>query len=371
MVIFEPPEPPDFGFDLTGLRHDGGWGQALYSCPQNPVWHAEGDVGTHTEMVCTELVADPRFRALDPHGRQVLWLAALLHDVAKPRTTRIVDGVVRQPGHSRSGARLARRLLWEAGIDVEVREAVCALIAHHQLPFWLVDEDGARGRVIRLSQVLRCDWLQILAHADAAGRECADRARIIEQTELFGLFCAELQCLSKPWPFATDAARVRCGLDANRDPLAPGDPFPAFEVVVMSGLPASGKSTWLAENRPELPIVSLDRLRQSMSIAPGEPQGRVVQAAREAARVHLRARRPFAWDATNLRVDRRRWLVKLAVDYGAGVRLVACETTSFSMRERNASRDEPVPRRVIEKMIDGWEAPTRLESHALVIAQSE
>ncbi|MEM6928204.1 MAG: HD domain-containing protein, partial [Myxococcota bacterium] len=178
-AFLDPPGEPDFGVDLSALR-DVPWGAALYDCPQNPVWHAEGDVGIHTEMVCEALVADPAYRDEPPEGRRVLWLAALLHDVAKPRTTRIEDGVVRQPGHSRVGARMARRMLWESGVDVGVREAVCGLIAHHQWPFFLVDQDEARGRAIRLSQVVRCDWLQILARADAVGRACDDQACLVD-----------------------------------------------------------------------------------------------------------------------------------------------------------------------------------------------
>ncbi|MEM6930631.1 MAG: AAA family ATPase, partial [Myxococcota bacterium] len=91
----------------------------------------------------------------------------------------------------------------------------------------------------------------------------------------------------------------------------------------------------------------------------------------EAAREHLRARRPFAWDATNLRADRRRFLVQLAIDYGAGVHVVACETTPAALAKRNGARAHPVPRAAIARMLDGWEAPTRLEAHQLDIVVSE
>ena len=31
------------------------WARHMAACPQDPHWHAEGDVWTHTRMVCAEL----------------------------------------------------------------------------------------------------------------------------------------------------------------------------------------------------------------------------------------------------------------------------------------------------------------------------
>ena len=55
---------------------------------QSPRWHAEGDVWTHTKMVCESLVAMPEYRELLLSQRRVLFLAALLHDVGKTVATR-------------------------------------------------------------------------------------------------------------------------------------------------------------------------------------------------------------------------------------------------------------------------------------------
>ena len=50
--------------------------------PQDPRYHAEGDVWTHTTMVLDELVAMPDYRAASRADRELLFLAALLHDVS-------------------------------------------------------------------------------------------------------------------------------------------------------------------------------------------------------------------------------------------------------------------------------------------------
>ena len=60
---------------------------ALSSTPQDPIHHAEGDVLTHTKMVCAELLALPEYTQADLERRFVLFFAALLHDIAKPSCT--------------------------------------------------------------------------------------------------------------------------------------------------------------------------------------------------------------------------------------------------------------------------------------------
>ena len=53
--------------------------QRMKSTPQNPVYHGEGDVYLHTQMVCRELIALPEFPLLPVRQQQALFLAALLN----------------------------------------------------------------------------------------------------------------------------------------------------------------------------------------------------------------------------------------------------------------------------------------------------
>ena len=56
--------------------------------PQDPEWHAEGDVFTHTKMVCEALLQLPEFQVLDEQEQHILFAAAMLHDVEKRSTTK-------------------------------------------------------------------------------------------------------------------------------------------------------------------------------------------------------------------------------------------------------------------------------------------
>ena len=98
----------------------------LGDTPQEPRWHGEGDVLTHTRLVLEALEAAPEFWALDVERRAALWLAALLHDVGKAACTRLEGGAWTSPHHGQAGARLVRALLWrEYGLAGEARGRGC------------------------------------------------------------------------------------------------------------------------------------------------------------------------------------------------------------------------------------------------------
>ena len=87
------------------------WIEPMRQTPQDPVWHGEGDVWTHTRMVCESLVASDDWKTCNPQERFVLFMAALLHDVGKPRCTKTEKERIVAPHHARHGANFTRRFL--------------------------------------------------------------------------------------------------------------------------------------------------------------------------------------------------------------------------------------------------------------------
>ncbi len=76
----------------------------MAATPQDPVHHAEGNVAVHTQMVLAALQEMPEYAALDEQSREVLWAAALLHDVEKRSTTVTgEEGRISSPGHAKKG----------------------------------------------------------------------------------------------------------------------------------------------------------------------------------------------------------------------------------------------------------------------------
>lgn len=340
--------------------------RALRDVPQDPVHHAEGDVAVHTRMVCEALTADPQWRSRPEAGRARVFVAALLHDVGKAGTTRPgPDGRLQACGHSRAGELLARELLWRLGTGIIEREAVCALVRHHQVPFWALERPDAEAIAYRVSLLASNADLALLAAADGAGRICTDAGQVLGAVDLYREYCAELGCLDNPRAFPSAHARYQWFRRPTRDPDYDAYDDTTFVVTVMSGLPGAGKDHWIARHLPDRPVVSLDALRTELGIDPRGDQGPVVAAAREHAREHLRFRRPFVWNATNVSRDLRRRTIDLAADYGARVDVVGLEAPPEVIRTRNTARPAPVPQAVIDRLVARWEPPDPTEAHAV------
>src|SRR5262245_24279320 len=112
-IIPLTPAALDWRVDWDALAAEFPALHTLAGCPQDPIHHAEGDVWIHTRMVAEAMAALPAWRVLDDIDRQVLFAAALLHDVARPECTRTEDnGRITSRGHSRRGAVLTRGILW-------------------------------------------------------------------------------------------------------------------------------------------------------------------------------------------------------------------------------------------------------------------
>lgn len=284
------PSPPGWSVDWAALEARFPWIARMASTLQDPIHHAEGDVAIHTRMVCEAMAALAAFRAMPEDERAIAFAAALLHDVAKPDCTRTDDaGRVTSLGHSTKGAVLARRILWRLGVPFAARERVCALVRHHQAPFWLLEREDPLRLVAAISQTAPCELLALVAEADARGRVCADLPRILDNVDLFRTYAAEHGCAAEPFAFPSAHARFLYFAGRLRDPSHAAHESFRCEVTLMSGLPGAGKDRWVAENANGLPVVSLDRLRAELSVDPEDAQGAVVAAARDEARAHLRA----------------------------------------------------------------------------------
>ncbi|MCC6179236.1 MAG: HD domain-containing protein [Chloroflexi bacterium] len=153
---------------------------AMRGMTQDASYHHK-DVYDHTIQVLDKTAPELTLR----------W-AALLHDIAKPRTRSIDDGVVHFYGHEAVGAQMARRILADLRQDKHTIEHVAALVALHQRANAYEDDwtDGAVRRFIREAGDVLDDLLALSAadvtsrrperQRTAAARVEALRARIAE-----------------------------------------------------------------------------------------------------------------------------------------------------------------------------------------------
>jgi len=146
----------------------------LASTEQDPEWHPEGAVWTHTLMVVDEaaqLIGD-----LDRPRALAVMLGALCHDLGKPATTAREDGRVRSRGHEEAGVAPTLALLdrWNVHslLGYDVRGQVVALVADHLKPGQLYydRERVSDGAIRRLARRCEADLLYRVARADCVGR---------------------------------------------------------------------------------------------------------------------------------------------------------------------------------------------------------
>jgi tRNA nucleotidyltransferase (CCA-adding enzyme) len=148
----------------------------LEETPQDPGWHPEGDVWTHTLQV-VDVAAGLRDELGDDRPRGlVVMLGALCHDLGKPSTTRFEDGRIRSLGHEEAGLAPTRALLgrWNVHtlLGYDIRAQVLAMVAHHLKPGQLYDERErvGDGAIRRLARKCEPDLLYRVAKADCLGR---------------------------------------------------------------------------------------------------------------------------------------------------------------------------------------------------------
>lgn len=335
---------------------------------QDPRWHAEGDVLTHTRLVCEELVNGAEYRSLPSERRQGAFLAALLHDCGKPAATRVTPDGVQSPHHAGIGARIAREALYRGDVAPALREDVCRLIALHHQPIKVVRNFSYQA-LAQLSVITDgVAALHALVSADAKGRVCEDpagRQYAIEATGMFGLMAEEIDCAGQPWPYQSPHAMFLGG-HGKSDWWIGDDPYDDFRgtVTLLSGLPGAGKDSWVEACAGDRPVISLDAIRQEI----GRRDGAVMQEALARAKRYMAEGRDFIWNATNTTRLARSKIIDLAMQYRVHSGIVALDIPYREIMRRNETRpmDDQIPRDAIEKMIGGWEFPTAVEAHQLV-----
>jgi tRNA nucleotidyltransferase (CCA-adding enzyme) len=148
--------------------------KALIDVPQDPEWHPEGDVFTHTL-----LVADRARELIDdlPYPKQVtVMLAALAHDFGKPATTEFIDGRLRSREHEEAGVEPTISFLDKLNIHTfdgyDARAQVIALVRDHLKPgeFFKKRDEVGDGAFRRLARKCELDLLYRVAKADSLGR---------------------------------------------------------------------------------------------------------------------------------------------------------------------------------------------------------
>ncbi|HBY58348.1 MAG TPA: hypothetical protein DEH78_00900 [Solibacterales bacterium] len=142
------------------------------------------------------------------------------------------------------------------------------------------------------------------------------------------------------------------------------------KVIVLVGLPGSGKSTWARDRN--LPILSSDDTRALLKDDATDQtiHAEVFATMRYLLRRRLQLRRPVTVvDATNLtRKDRQAWIATAAL-HGGIAEAVWFDTPPEVCKARNGGRNRVVPDQVIDLMAAKLQPPSTSEgfTHVTVV----
>lgn len=371
------PSEPDFTIDWNRIEKGfmRMYADDMARTLQNPKYHAEGDVWSHTKMVCESLVSYDMYRQLSDRHRQELFIAALLHDVGKISTTKLENGEWTSPNHAIVGANIVRELMWrDYGLCgtkelQNFRETICLLVRYHMTAPYIFESDDPDFRLIKtasngeLAPDFTLKLLFILSKADVEGKISENNRKSSETVILDAELAKEAGCYHHPLRFSSSYTEFAYLSGRNVTPDTELYNDTQLEVILLSGLPGTGKDTWINKNYADYPMVSLDGIREEFGISPVGNQQEVVRISKARAKQYLRDKQSFVWNATSITADIRSQLINLFICYRAYVKIVFLETDWEENLRRNAERSDKVPESVIERMLKKLILPERFEAH--------
>ena len=349
---------------------------------QDKVWHAEGDVHIHTDMVLTEtysLIANEA-SYLSDDDKFCLIMSALLHDIAKPVTTaeRERDGriCVVAPKHEYMGISYLVHKLQGLALTHYQINTILGLVGYHQAPKMFVIRDLSKWQYYSLSQKCRLDLLYFLEVADMKGRTSNDLESQLEYLELFKLYAQEFGCFDQSvMPFISDSPYVQGkGFRAllNGKIFMPEEAQSKYfthdklhaELIVLCGISGVGKSSHIKRNYPDHRIISLDEIRASLfkNRQDMSDEGKVRQASTLMIKTALAKKQKIVYDATNVRKDFRDKVLTLGDNYDALTKIDFLTDSLPNIIKRDREREFSVGESVINYQESRFEFPEITES---------
>lgn len=358
------------GIDWESIQENYDWFREMEEIPQDHIWHSEGDVQVHTKMVCEALINLPEFQELNEQDKHIMFTSALMHDIEKRSTTAedFRDGrkCIVAPKHAQKGEYTARMILYkDIPTPFHIREQITKLVRYHGVPLW--KDDKLERTVVEASQFISNYKLAMLSKADVLGRFCPDKEELLGKIEFYIMASEEYNCLHNTREFKDDLSRYTYFSKNTFIDYVPYDES-KFKVIMLSGIPGSGKDTYINNNIKNLTSISLDDIRRELKIKPTDSKGngRVIQEAIERCKIKMRKKESFIFNGTNITKDLRSKWINLFEEYGGSVEIHYIEVPYNKLLIQNSNRVYGVPSNVIEKLLKKLEVPTVKEVNSVM-----
>jgi tRNA nucleotidyltransferase (CCA-adding enzyme) len=192
---------------------------AIIGIEQDPRYHPEGDVWTHTLMSVDAMVnVLRRYDVTEEKRRLKLFYAVLCHDLGKATTTTVEktqEGVrIRAIGHEKAGIEPTRTLMYRLTNEHAFIESILPLVEHHLKPSQFFKQGAKAGAVRRLATRVDIEELVIVAEADFLGRTTPEAKQGVYEAGRWLLARAEALGVlhAPPEPFVKGRDLIAAGL---------------------------------------------------------------------------------------------------------------------------------------------------------------
>lgn len=168
-AMLTAPTPSVFFGQLRNMGQLDFWFpevKALIGVGQDPSFHPEGDVWTHTMMVLDE-AAKLRSEAKQPLPYM---LSALCHDFGKPYTTEFINGKIHSYHHETEGLKPASDFVERLTAERSLKKYVLNMVEMHMRPNLLISrKSGEKAYMKTFDLSCEPEDLLLLAKADFLG----------------------------------------------------------------------------------------------------------------------------------------------------------------------------------------------------------
>lgn len=379
--LFRVDGSPDWEFIRTIPQFN-----ILEGTQQSTVWHGEGNVWNHVKMVTEKMIwlldNEVPFRTPDtvawfmqhPIDRTALLAAAICHDLGKGTCTRWDDGLKewKTKNHGVEGEKITRKLFFDDP-NVKLREKICWLVRNHMALHHVFDtESKIQERLWRIqhgnASVLDLCYLNYADSMGSINDESKDGDRIITERLINVLSACDANGQN------LDGVRYKLYGHSTSDDLQ------CYEnrhstIYFMMGIAGSGKSTWIQNNVPNLPVVSRDIARAELGyIKPGEKaklskkqEEKVTEYCREKQRYYASRAMDFIIDDMNLKKCYRDEFHSQMTHYLPEYTYVYVEAPS--LKDNETRRNGQISKGQIVQMLDNLEFPEPYEYNYLIVSK--
>ena len=363
---------------------------------QDIIWHAEGNVHIHTDMVLNEMYEILSKNTFNESEQFVLILSALFHDIAKPITTKTIHSdiynrtCVISPNHEQKGMDyLFHKLLnyvnhknpdYRDFITFNEVIDIIGAVGYHQMPKKILSKNFNQFSLADCARKAKPYLLYYLEVADFKGRHCDDIHSQLDYLELFRSYMEDYNYFKgfEKTSLNIDNEYI---LHKGFELLKNGDISMIEEahakffqekedysnLVVLTGLSGVGKSTYINKNYSSYHLISLDNIREELTFRSDQSDPALItRIARDELKKLLAKKENVVFDATNIRFELREKILNIGHNYGALNTLIFMADGVDNIIARDKKREYSVGEKTILNQEYSFQTPEKSETHNVI-----